>query len=119
MSDKDYLYNKYLKDIKRFEISENEYNTLLCNEWLLLNDKESLILKDFKKSFNGASTYCKYNKIVQIIIVKIPDDYYVSIIDFMTLGSEFYYKLDQLKELKYYTDISIDILNKTEKSEHI
>ena len=104
--------------MKKYKISKEEYRSSLYyinngeyepKKWLRLNNKEEKFINkndiqyykdviDENKIF-----YTIFNDVILIDIVKREDDYYYVMIN-KTGSSPHYYKLDQLSELKIFSN---------------
>ena len=108
-------YTEFLNSIKRFEISEEDYNSFVYDEdykpknWLYINNKEENIIKDYTLDLFDSNInpyYVIYRKYIikndiffQVHLIKLPDDYYY--IEVMMDNNESFYRIDQLSELRY------------------
>ena len=108
-------YTEFLNSIKRFEISEEEQNSIVYDEdykpknWLYINNKEENIIKDYTLDLFDSNInpyYVIYRKYIikndiffQVHLIKLPDDYYY--IEVMMDNNESFYRIDQLSELRY------------------
>ena len=102
-------YQRLIKSLEKFEITEDEYYSIIYRdegeytpkEWIEINDREKNLIVNYKtENFDSDPYYVLLqNNILCIDLVKVPDDYYYVLIDghYST-----YYKFDQLPELKYF-----------------
>ena len=109
----DFSDKNFLNSIEKFKITKKDYHFVFFDNeeadtpkyWLPLNDKEKSIIIDY--------TYRSYSYILYdsddlyIDLIKMPDDYYyyinvISRNDTNYSNNMYYYKLDQLSELKFF-----------------
>ena len=122
-SSNDVLIAEFLDSISKFKISGKDYKVIYKNDepnnWLQFDKKEidliKLILKinsfDFT-NFYDRSPYIILSNILPIDLVKVEDDYYyISITRDHFNNKYYYYRLDQLSELREFLK-KLDVFNK-------
>ena len=101
-----------IESISEYKITREEYDKSIYNnkEWGILNDKEKNIVSEYTDtiSYSDDAYHNTYyilidNNKVFIDLVKGEDDYYYILIEKRRgYNVIYYYKLDQLKELKIF-----------------
>jgi len=101
-------FSELIFSIRKFNISEKDYNSFVYDEyfepkgWEEIDENEISLIQNYEiRYFNAIEYYLLYeDELISIFLTKIEDDYYH--IEINRNGKIYYYRLDQIKELKIF-----------------
>lgn len=101
-------FSELIFSIRKFNISDKDYNSFVYDKyfepkgWEEINENEISLIQYYEiRYFNAIEYYLLYeDELISIFLIKIEDDYYH--IEINRNGKIYYYRLDQIKDLKFF-----------------